>query len=333
MPEMPGPQMLMEMHMSFIPARVLMTATELDLFTHVARGARTREAVAAATGASLRGISMLLEALAVLGLLTRDGEEFGLSPVARQYLVAGAEEDVRAMFTGSSLWTGWSQLTETVRSGRPTRAVEAQSHAEEFFPHLIQGLHVWNSEPARAAARALSARADGAEVRDVLDVGAGSGIWGIRFAEEHPGARVTAHDFPGLLDHTRRYVERHGLAERFSYLAGDLKDLDFGRERFDLAILGNIVHSEGEASNRSLFRRLHGALRPGGRIAIVDMIPSDDRSGPPFAIFFALNMLVHTQEGSTYTLGQYGDWLTGAGFSKVETADFGFHSPLILARK
>jgi ubiquinone/menaquinone biosynthesis C-methylase UbiE len=189
-----------------------------------------------------------------------------------------------------------------------------------------------NMEPARRLAASLGAGATQTGLR-VVDIACGSGVWGIAMAEADREAHVTAQDFPGVFTVTREFVKRHNLEDRFDYLPGDLKEVDFGEGRYDLTILGNIVHSEGERSSRDLFRRLYRALRPGGRIAILEMVPNDERTGPPFALLFALNMLVNTEEGSTYTLAEYTDWLKEAGFSRVETVDIGSHSPAIIGVK
>ena len=112
-----------------------------------------------------------------------------------------------------------------------------------------------------------------------------------------------------------------------------MKTADFGHEQYDLALLGNILHSEGEESSRSLLRRLHAALRPGGRAVILEFLPNDDRTGPPFPIFFALNMLLNTEHGNTFTLAEYTRWLREAGFVRIETAAIGSHSPLVIGHK
>src|SRR5438270_16109 len=136
-----------------------------------------------------------------------------------------------------------------------------------------------------------------------------------------------------LLETTRGYLKRHGVEDRYDFLPGDLKEIDFGEDRYDLALLGNIVHSEGEESSRDLFKRLYGALKAGGRIVIIDMIPNNERTGPPFPLFFALNMLVNTEKGSTYTLADYTEWLNAAGCKRVATADIQSHSPIIIGYK
>jgi ubiquinone/menaquinone biosynthesis C-methylase UbiE len=326
------PEQLMQMSMSYSTSRILAAGVRLDVFSLLAARNRTAADVGRAAGASERGTRMLLDALTALKLLTKNGDRYRLTPSAEKYLVRTSPEFLGAILEDDTLWDTWSHLTEAVRTGKPPRRVEDQAEAERFFPVLIRSLDVLNREPARRAARALGAGESRRGLR-VLDVACGSGVWGIAVAEADPDAAVTFLDFPGVLEHTRKYVERHGISGRSDFLPGDLKRVDLGEERYDLALLGNIVHSEGEESARDLFRRLHRALRPGGRLVVIDMLPNDDRSGPPYPVMFALNMLVNTEAGDTYTLAEYAKWLTDAGFSRIETADVGSHSPLVIGVK
>ena len=327
----PDPAALMQMLFSYAPSMVLVSGVQLGVFSHIAGGRNSAPEIARAVGASERGIRMLLDALVALELLHKVHGCYELNPLSAEYLVRESSNYVGAMLErGNAVMEPWLNLTATVRSGKPSHRVEDQQTAEEFFPALVRSLHVMNREPARRAAAILAAGHTGLRV---VDVACGSGIWGIAMAAADPAARITAQDFPGLLPVTREYVERHGVALQYNYLPGDLKQVDFGENRFDLALLGNIVHSEGERSSRDLFRRLARALKPGGRIAIVDMVPNDERTGPPFAMVFALNMLVHTGEGGTYTLAEYREWLNEAGFPHIEAADIGSHSPLIVGAR
>lgn len=327
-----SPQALLDMHWSFVPARVLAAGVQLGVFSEIAAGHRTAETLARACGASERGMRMLLDALAALGLLKKKAGLFELAPLAARYLVRQEPDYIGQMLEGDFIWQAWSELAQAVRSGRPHRAVERQQNAEAFFPLLIRLLHALNREPARRMAGVLGAGSARRGMR-VLDVGCGSAVWSIAIAEADAEAWVTASDFPGVLEQTRGYLERHKVAERYRLLPGDFRQVDFGVQCYDLAILGNIVHSEGEQLARELFRRLYGALAPLGRLAIIDMIPNDDRAGPAYPLFFALNMLVNTEAGGTFTLAEYRQWLSGAGFSRVETAEVGIHSPGIVATK
>jgi len=327
-----NPEILHQLHFSFVPSRVLSAGLRLGVFSHIAGGRRTVSAVARAAGGTERGIRMLLDALVPLGLLSKRSSSYALTPLAARYLVRKSPEYVGAFFENDSAWNAWSQLTEVIRTGKPVQHVGEQKQAEQFFPALVRTLHVLHRDRAVLAARALGAGGRRKGLR-VLDVACGSGVWGIPYAEADPATRVTAQDFPAMLQVTRQYLKRHGVTRQFDLLPGDLNSVEMGVSRYDLAILGNIVHSEGERSSRDLFRRLHRALSPGGRVVIVDMVPNDNRTGPAFPVFFALNMLVATEHGDTFTLAEYTRWLKEAGFARVGTKNIGAHSPLIIGTR
>lgn len=317
---------------SFGPERCLMTAVQLDVFSAIAAGGATAEEVAEARGCSARGMRMLLDVLTSIELLVKTDGRYALTPSAEEYLVRSSPQYVGSMMETDSMWTAWSGLPEAVRTGQPQITVEREANAEKFFSLLVRSLHVMNAATAGRAARAILDGGGGGAPR-VLDVACGSGVWGIALAEASPAAQLTLQDFPGVLEVARGYAERHGVADRCNYLAGNLRKVDFGSERFDVAILGNIVHSEGEASSRELFGRLHAALAPGGQIAIIDLLPNEDRTAPPHALVFAVNMLVHTESGDTYTFKEYEAWLSEAGFSSVQPVEIGAAYPMIIGVK
>jgi len=329
---MMSPEPLLQMSMSYAHSRVLSAGVQLNIFSHIAAGNKTVKDIAHAAKASQRGISMLLDAMVAFQILTKSHGQYSLTPLSERYLVRESPDYVGAMMEDDRLWLSWGHLVEVIRTGHSPFKVEHQSEAEQFFPVLIRTLHVMNAEPAKRVAHAIGAGKTRSGLH-VLDVACGSGVWSIAVAEADKEARLTMQDFPGVLDHTREYLRRHDVADRCNFLPGDLKQVDFAENRFDVALLGNIVHSEGEESSRDLFKRLHRALKQDGQICITDMIPNDERTGPPFALIFALNMLINTEEGGTYTLAEYTQWLNDAGFSRVETADIGSHSPLIVGIK
>lgn len=327
-----NPEVLHQLHFSFVPARVFSVGLRLGVFSHIAAGRQSAAAVALASGSNERGTRMLLDALVPLGLLDKHNNRYGLTPLASRYLVRKSPDYLGSFFESDELWESWGQLEEVIRTGKPAFRVEQQGLAEQFFPILVRTLHVLHRDRARVAAGALGSNRGGKGLR-VVDVACGSGVWGIPYAEADRTTRVTAQDFPAILKVTRQYLKRHGVLAQYDFLPGDLNTVEFGVSRYDLAILANIVHSEGERSSRNLFRRLHRALVPGGRIVIVDFIPNDDRTGPAFPVFFALNMLVNTECGDTYTLAEYTRWLKEAGFARVSRKDIRSHSPLIIGTR
>ena len=150
-----SPQQLVQMHLGFAPGRVVKTALELNVFSNMAEGKSTVAELAQAAGASERGMRMVLDALGGMGLLSKNAHAYHLTEIARQFMVRGSPAYMGDYLTVNQIWESWGHLTESVRTGRPYRAVENQSVAEEFFPQLVRGLHVMNAEPARRAARAL----------------------------------------------------------------------------------------------------------------------------------------------------------------------------------
>jgi ubiquinone/menaquinone biosynthesis C-methylase UbiE len=311
------PLPLAQMSFSFAPARILLTAVQLGVFSQMADGPLTAAEVARATQASERGIRMLLDALSSFELLAKHDGTYSLSPLAATFLVRERPDYIGAFWETDGLWEGWSHLTEAVRSGKPVHPVFEPGEAEKFFSVLTRTLHVQNRLQAQRLAQALGVGASHRGLR-VLDVGCGSGVWGIGVAEADPETRVIAQDLSQVLAQTKKYVESCGLASQYDYLPGDMHQVEFPAGQYDLVLLGHIIHGENEASARKLLGRLRGALKPGGRLAIIDMIPNNERTGPPFPLIFALNMFLHTENGGTYTFAEYSKWLTEAGFSRVE---------------
>ncbi len=166
----------------------------------------------------------------------------------------------------------------------------------------------------------------------MLDLAAGSGVWGIAIAQGSDQVRVTAVDWPDVIPVTQKTVAKFGLTDRFSFIAGDLMVADFGLDH-TVATLGHILHSEGEARSRALLKKTFGALAPGGTIVIAEFLVNAERTGPPSGLFFAVNMLVNTDEGGTYSFEEISSWLEEAGFMHPRTLDSPGPSPLILATK
>ncbi|MBV9123030.1 MAG: methyltransferase domain-containing protein, partial [Planctomycetes bacterium] len=169
------------------------------------------------------------------------------------------------------------------------------------------------------------------EVR-VLDLASGSGVWGIGLAQKSPRVRVTAVDWAGMIPTTQRITDKFGVRGQFEFIAGDLHDVDFGRG-YDIATLGHILHSEGEERSRKLLKKTFGALKSGGTIAIAEWLVNEDRTGPPPALMFAVNMLVNTEQGDTFSFGELKSWLREAGFKNARKFQAHHPSPLVLATK
>jgi SAM-dependent methyltransferase len=296
--------------------RVLLSALELGSFDAIADGAITAALVAKKTKASLRGTTMLLEELAALELLKKSGDKFTLSPEADLYLVASKPTYMGGMLqTAFRISQSWENLTEVVRTGKPVMHVEQTAEGAEFFKNLVRALYAASYASGNLLLPHL--HVDSKEPVRVLDVAAGSAAWSLPIAENFNNTTVTVLDLPPVCDVAREFVERHNLTNRYDYLEGDLKKLNFGADKYDIIILGHICHSEGAKGSEKLIAKSAKALKRGGQLVIPDMVPNDKRTGPEFPLLFAINMLLHTTEGSTFSLRQYKDWLKAADLKFV----------------
>ncbi|MBI2264578.1 MAG: methyltransferase domain-containing protein [Armatimonadetes bacterium] len=222
-------------------------------------------------------------------------------------------------------------MSEVVRTGRPVAAVNREKDGGRFFSEFVEGLFPVSYPAAQALSEVLEI-SQSKEPVHVLDLGAGSGVWGIAMAQKSSHVRVTAIDFADVLPVTRRVAQRFGLEEQFHYVAGDVLEADFGGGH-NIAVLGHILHSEGEKRSRTLLRKTFDALAPDGTIAIADFIVNEERTGPPPALIFAVNMLVNTEHGDTFSFGEIKTWLDQAGFENARPVEANGASPLILATK
>lgn len=330
-----SPDRLMALGHGFWVSQILASASHCKFFTLIARGRRTADAIAAEARTDPDGTRMVLDALVAVEVLRKEDGGYALTPEADAFLVEGRPGNLAPMLAGhvEVLWKDWGRLREALEK-RPekTAAYTSEPGAEAFFSRLIRIIMPLALGPADALAEHLGVGITRRGLR-ILDVGAGSGAWTQPFARRDPQAVITAFDLPHVLDEGRKIVGEAGLAGRYRFEAGDLTTADFGERRYDLAMLGNICHGLTPDQNRDLFKRLHRALAPGGQMVIADMIPNEERTGPPFPLLFAVNMYLMTG-GDTYPLSDYAAWLREAGFQAPTTYDTKrSHSPLILALK
>ena len=311
---------------------VLITSIDLEVFTHIAHGKHTAKEIAAAAEANAGATKRLLDALVGLEYLTKEGENYSLTPVAN-FLVKGNEPYIGAFAYESKLnWEAWSHLTEVVKTGRPVTAVDSEVGGRDFFPKLVAAIFPMSFGAASAVVASFTPEERG-RIKDILDVAAGAAPWSLPFAKQIPEARVTVIDYPEVTPVAREYTTKFGVADRYDYIEGNLRDIDFGKDRYDLITLGHIIHSEGAEWGEKLIQKSYEALRPGGTLLIAEMIPNDERTGPALPLVFGLNMLIHSEQGDVFTMKEYNEWLTKAGFKNMRTVDAPSPSPIILATK
>jgi 2-polyprenyl-3-methyl-5-hydroxy-6-metoxy-1,4-benzoquinol methylase len=323
----------MQFAWGYAPPLILEAALNCRVFDLLDQGPKTVAELAAQSGASVRGLTAILNALAGLEFLVRGGERYALTPESAAFLVSTKPAYHGAFFRhmAKQILPQWLQLTEAVRTGRPAVAANDKAAGQKFFAEFVEGLFPVSYKAAQVLGEHLGVR-KATSPMSVLDIGAGSGVWGIALAHQSPHVRIHAVDWPEVLEVTKAVAQRHGVGGRLRTEAGDLLEADFGADH-QVATIGHILHSEGSERSRQLLRKTFAALAPGGTIVISEFMPNDDRTSPPTPLIFAVNMLLHTAAGDTFTFAEIADWLREAGFANPRLLEAPAPSPLVLATR
>jgi ubiquinone/menaquinone biosynthesis C-methylase UbiE len=328
------PERLMQFGFAYAPPMVIGAAVSNKVFDALQSGPKTIGQVASETGASERGLRIIMNALVGLELLDKDRQgKYSLTPESAAFLVSNKPGTLAGFFPMNMrhLIPHWLKLDELVRSGSPAESRNQEHPGTEFFSELVENIIPMSYGCAQKLGEHLKLAKTKTDTR-VLDLAAGSGIWGIALAQKSPRVRVTAVDWAGMIPTTKRITQKFGVRDRFQFVEGDLLNADFGTNH-DVAVLGHILHSEGEQRSRQLLKKAFRALRSGGTIAIGEWLVNDDRTGPTPSLLFAVQMLVNTERGDTFSFSEIKSWLEEAGFKKVRKLDVPGPSPLILATK
>jgi len=317
----------MELASGFMRSRAFLTACELDLFTVVGGRERTSAEVAADLRTDGRATDRLMNALCTVGVLEKSGERFRNAAATRRFLVRDAPEYMGGLMHWVHLWESWSTLTAAVRRGAAVTEPSVNDRGEEWLRSFIAAMHWRACQHGPGVVGAL----DLTGVSRVLDVGGGSGAYAMAFVRAKQALSATVFDLPNVLPLTAQYVRRAGLQDRVALVAGDYETDDLGRG-FDLVFLSAIIHSNSPQGNRALLRKGVAALTPAGRLVVQDFVVDEDRVGPPFGVLFALNMLVGTRAGDTYTESEVRRWMEEAGLEGVARLDTAFGTSLFVGR-
>lgn len=321
---------LMETVRAFQPACVLLAAADLDVFTILGRRPMSGMALAAALDASLRAITILLDALAALEFLEKTDVGYEVPPQVARLLSADSPSNVlSALRHQANCLRRWGQLATVVRDGGPAERTPSIRGEAADIEAFIGAMDVFSGPVAPTVVERL----EPLRFQRLLDIGGASGTWTIAFLRAVPSGTVVLFDLPEVIPLANERLTAANLIDRVALVPGDYNhdDLPGGA---DLAWLSAIAHQNSREQNRALFAKIHTALTAGGTLAIRDVVLDRSRTKPPAGALFAVNMLVGTEGGNSYTFEEYRDDLSTAGFADVELLyqDEGMHS-LVRARK
>lgn len=313
---------------SFQQSRILLTAFELDIFTILDEHLLTSAQVAEKINADERGTDRLMNALSTFDFLHKTKNKFFNSEHSSRYLVKGKPGYMGGLMHTNHLWNTWSTLTDAVKKGSTVIEKDINKRGDEWLEAFIAAMH----NRGTVQAKIISMMLDLTNVKQVLDVGGGSGAFSMTMVKSNEIMRGIIFDLPNVIPIAKKYVEEEKLLDRFDFIAGNYLTDNFEMGN-DLILLSAIIHINSFEENKELIAKCAESLNPGGQVVIYDQIMDEDRITPPNGAVFALNMLVGTEKGDTYTQSEIKSWFESAGLTDVEFKNTSFGSSLMIARK
>lgn len=330
-PDKPTPDRIMQLANGYWATGILGAAAYHSFFDHLQAGQDTAARLAARAGISERGAQTLLDGLVSLDLVElRDGS-YRNTAEAAAFLVGG-EPTCLSDFAKLKLahMGSMAALPDVVRAGGPVTDATVEVADNPHWKNVVTAIAA-QSVPVAMVAADLLGLAKAGEL-SILDLGGGSGIYSSIWLGLNPAARSTQLDWGPINAIARRLLAERDVADRFTCVDGDLHTTDFGTAAYDIVVYSHVAHQEGPEDNTAIFAKIHGALKSGGTLVICDYVVDDDRSGPPFALMFAAEMLLKSKRGGTWRRADYQAWLAKAGFAEVSFHATPSPATLILAR-
>jgi len=288
----------------FQSARVLITANNYRVFDFL-ETQQTGGTIARKIKADHRATEMLLDALTGMGLLNKKNGKYKNTPLASRMLVSGKKYYQGDIISHSDMiWDRWASLDTILKTGKPS--LSPRNHTA-----FILGMHNLAVLKAGGIIKAIGLD----NVQKVLDLGGGPGTYAIEMAKK--GLDVSLFDLPETMKIARKVAKQSGIGKNsIRFMGGDFLNDDLGKD-YDLILISQILHMFSEKVNMDLIRKCKKALAKKGKIVIHEFIINEDRTSPVHSALFAINMLVNTSDGRTYTPGEISKWFRKSGFKKV----------------
>lgn len=302
-------QQLMGLANGYADSKVLLVANELSVFTAIGTSGHRADALATSCGTTPEGMRLLLQALAGFGLLRQKAGRYWNTALGLRVLDAHSPHAItNLLWLLNHHWSDWSGMTRAIRRGRSgwapvTKTAEFRRRfalAMQERSHVLAPPTVASFRLPRQAAR-------------FLDLGGGAGSYAIALAQGYPTLRGLVVDQSVAV--ARRLIRQQGLRDRLQVQEGDLFTVPLPTG-FDVALLSNVLHDFDEKENRRLLRRAYKALRPGGKIFIVEYFLNPAGARPAEAAVFSLLMYAFTGTGRSYAWKDVEGWVEAAGFSR-----------------
>lgn len=297
----------------FLKGRVILTAAELDLFTRLDKERATAEDLAKGLECDRRCLTRLLDCLVALELLSKQDSIYQNTKRGALLSSEHPETELPMVLHLNGLWESWGGLTDTVRTGTNPKRKPVTERGKDSLKAFIGAMHV----VGRGLSQEIADTYNLAPFKRLLDIGGATGTYTIAFLEKNPDMTAVLFDLPDVIPWAEERLGAADLLERVELVAGDFYKDELPKG-CDLVLLSAIIHQNSPEENLELYRKIHRTVLPGGTLLIRDHVMEPARTSPPQGTLFAINMLVNTKGGDTYTFAEIKETLEEAGFVEVK---------------
>jgi hypothetical protein len=321
MSESPTPETILQTGLAFWPAKTLLSAIELGIFTELAGGPANFESLSAKLGLHARSARDFLDTLVALGFLVRKGDLYSNAAETDLFLDRKKPSYVGGILemANARLYPFWGSLTEALRTGLPQN--EIKSGEPKIFetlyadPARLQQFLAGMTGISRGANMAIARKFPWKDHGTFVDIGTAQGDLGVQIALANPHLRGNGFDLPAVKPIFETYAKQAGVADRLSFIAGDFFNDAFPKT--DVILMGHILHDWDLPTKKMLIGKAYDAIPKGGALIVSESIIDDDRSKNAFGLMMSLNMLIETPGGFDFTGADCSGWMKDAGFSST----------------
>jgi hypothetical protein len=312
------PGLVFEMLQAHQRTAALKAAIDLDVFRAVGEGPGDVASIARHCSASERGIRILCDFLTIYGVLAKENGRYRHTPTSAAFLDPRSPSSLASIaqfLANPAMREPYDHLAEIVRAGRTV--LPGDGSVEPENPIWVQFAETMAPMMAPMVGPLGAVVLEGyTGPMRVLDIAAGHGLFGIEIAKQNPQARVTGLDWAPVLRVALDNARKAGVHDRYDMLPGSAFEVEFGGP-YDAVLLTNFLHHFDKPTCVGLLKKVHAALRPGGRAATLEFVPNEDRVSPPMPAAFSMTMLTTTPGGDAYTLSELTDMYNQAAFGSI----------------
>ena len=310
---------IVDLASAFYGSSVLFAALELGVFTNISAlgGSTSLTSLAAEMGVSQRGLRLLLDACVAVGILGKQEETYFNTEAGKMALVAGSPADLsKAIRYNQDVYPLWGRLSQFARTGEPVEP--PQVHLGDD-PERTRRFALSMRGRAMAIGRGVVPMLDFSGCSRLLDLAGGPAAYAELIVKANPGLSCVTVDVPAVSAVAKDCVAEAGLSDRIECRAGDYHTDEYEAEAYDAVTIFGALHQESPEQICDILARANRALKPGGRIFILDMMTDRTHTAPAFSALFAVNMALTTQNGWVFSDEELKSWLVQAGFAPGET--------------